>query len=103
MKFINELSIINKFKHYPLLIGNTIMLSNQTFTKKFLKRKQMLAKKVFDFLNDDYTDPASPYLALIEKHLAPQLTFNPESGYPDVQCKNTFNNMLLYCINEYTQ
>lgn len=79
------------------------MLSNQAFTKKFLKRKQMLAEKVFDFLNDDYTDPASPYLALIEKHLAPQLTFNPESGYPDVQCKNTFNNMLLYCINEYTQ
>ena len=80
------------------------MLSNQAFTKKFLKRKQMFAEKVFNFLNDDYTDPASPYLALIEKHLAPQLTFKPENGYLDVQCKdNAFNNMLLYCINEYKQ
>lgn len=46
------------------------MLSNQAFTKKFLKRKQMLAKKVFDFFNDDYTDSSSPYVTLIEKHLA---------------------------------
>ena len=30
----------------------------------------MLAEKVFDFFNDDYTDPTSPYVTLIKKHLA---------------------------------
>lgn len=80
------------------------MLSNQSFTKKFLKRKQMLAEKVFVFFNDDYTDPESPYVTLIKKHLSPQITLNQETGHAYVECKdNQLNNMLLYCINEYTQ
>lgn len=80
------------------------MLSNQAFTKKFLKRKQMLAEKVFNFFNDDYTDPSSPYVKLIEKHLSPQIALNPETGRAYVECKdNSLNNMLLYCVSEYTQ
>ena len=64
----------------------------------------MLAEKVFVFFNDNYTDPESPYVTLIKKHLAPQIALNPETGYAYVECKdNQLNNMLLYCVNEYTQ